>query len=282
MKERFDCDENIKLVFAGEEQKTAGSFWGPVARCEYILHYVLSGEGYCNCGGKTIKIGEGESFMLFPDELAKYWADSKNPWHYVWINFRGNGADSIVSKTAFTPENRVAPFLPLYTMYPFFKQAVDAYFNESSEMMSAYSHLLLAQYTKLFPSKISNSDDNDPHRIVGEYMASNYTYQGLTVKEIATNCHISRSQLFRICKSDYGCSPIVRLTQLRVEQAKHWLEVTDHPIGSIASSAGFSDAMYFSKIFMRYVGMSPSDYRKASAEQRRKLSPPSSKSKHSD
>ncbi len=254
-------NNHLAFIFAGEEQRAPGSFYGPIMRNEYVLHYILRGEGFVKCGGKTIKVSEGQSFILFPNELAKYYADIVNPWHYTWVNFAGDEADSIIAQTAFSPTNRVAPARPLYEVYPLYEDAVSAYYMPSEPMKNAKLHLLLAHYTQFFPADKQEVEKSTADAVI-EFMQNNYMFENMNVETIASRLNISRSQLFRICKNSRGCSPIQYLTDLRIKQAMMWLETTDHPVSSIAGSVGISDAMYFSRLFTEKTGLSPTEYRK--------------------
>ncbi len=254
-------NKHLAFIFAGEEQRAPGSFYGPIMRNEYVLHYILRGEGYVKCGNKIDKVSEGQSFIMFPNELVKYYADIVNPWHYIWVNFSGDEANNLIAQTAFTPTNRVSPARPLYEIYPLYEDAVSAYYMPSEPMKNAKLYLLLAHYTKIFPNDKQEIEKNTADAVI-DFIQNNYMYADINVETLASRLNISRSQLFRICKSSQGCSPIQYLTDLRIKQAMTWLETTDHPIGSIASSVGIPDAMYFSRLFAEKVGITPTEYRK--------------------
>ena len=63
--------------------------YGPVLRSGYLIHYILSGNGYYKVSQKTYRLGKGDAFLICPDELIYYEADKKNPWTYTWIGFQG-------------------------------------------------------------------------------------------------------------------------------------------------------------------------------------------------
>jgi len=58
-----------------------------------------------------------------------------------------------------------------------------------------------------------------------------------------------------------GLSPIDYLNRFRVVQARHLLDEGGMNITEIMNAVGFRDSSYFSRIFRREVGMSPSAYR---------------------
>lgn len=72
---------------------------------------------------------------------------------------------------------------------------------------------------------------------------------------------IDRSYLSGIFKEVMKMSPQEYLLHYRVEQAEILLKETDRKIGDIAELVGYADAMTFSKMFKKYKGMSPQQYR---------------------
>ena len=92
-----------------------------------------------------------------------------------------------------------------------------------------------------------------------DYIAANYSYP-ITVDSIADYVGISRSQLFREFKKYLDLSPKEYLTNYRIKRACHLLKTTSLSITSIAYSIGYDNSMYFSKVFRREKGMTPTDY----------------------
>lgn len=73
---------------------------------------------------------------------------------------------------------------------------------------------------------------------------------------------MSRTQLHRLFKDEYGVSPIRYLTGRRVELSKKLLKNENLKLSEIAETLCFSDAKHFSKTFLKYEGILPSEYRK--------------------
>ena len=74
---------------------------------------------------------------------------------------------------------------------------------------------------------------------------------------------INRSYLYTVFKDKSGISPKEYLTRFRVRQAKSLLKETALPVSAVAASVGYEDNLYFSKVFRRVSGISPTEYRKA-------------------
>ena len=67
----------------------------------------------------------------------------------------------------------------------------------------------------------------------------------------------------KMFKQNIGKSFIVYLNELRIEKAKKLLSRPEINIKDISAEAGFRDANYFTRVFKRMVGMTPSEYRNA-------------------
>ena len=62
-------------------------------------------------------------------------------------------------------------------------------------------------------------------------------------------------------KKEVGISPHKYITDVRIRQAKYLLEYSDLNINEVSVSVGFEDALYFSRMFKKYTGVSPQKYK---------------------
>lgn len=82
-----------------------------------------------------------------------------------------------------------------------------------------------------------------------------------TLKEMAEQCGIRRTQLNTVFQKLTGCTPMEYLSRLRMERAKTLLRETDMKIIDIAFECGFSSSQYFANTFKHAAGLTPSEYR---------------------
>jgi len=73
---------------------------------------------------------------------------------------------------------------------------------------------------------------------------------------------VSENHLSRIFRRELGISPWDYLNRYRIKQAKELLTNTQDSITSVALRVGFNDPAYFSRVFRKQVGQSPSTFRK--------------------
>jgi YesN/AraC family two-component response regulator len=89
-----------------------------------------------------------------------------------------------------------------------------------------------------------------------------HIYGNLTMQDIADEFKLSASYISRIMKKYYNISPIEYYNKLKIVEAKRL--ITEHQemlIKEIAEILGFYDQHYFSKVFKKYHGLSPLEYK---------------------
>ncbi len=94
------------------------------------------------------------------------------------------------------------------------------------------------------------------------YLHQNYVEASLSRQELAAAIGTSKQHLDRIFGKEMQLSVIDYLNRLRIEHAKQRLIATADDITMIATEVGYNDSAYFSRVFRKLVGTSPSDYRK--------------------
>lgn len=82
------------------------------------------------------------------------------------------------------------------------------------------------------------------------------------IDQIAEHFYISKYHLCRVFKSAMQVTLIDYLNQVKLKNARKLLEITESNIGQIAQQCGYNSVAYFSSIFKRSTGYSPSEYRK--------------------
>ncbi len=93
-----------------------------------------------------------------------------------------------------------------------------------------------------------------------DYIRAHYQRR-LTLEEIAQQVYVSPSYLSRLFKKEIGCTVIELLTKVRVEEAKKVFHNPKYTVRQVAAEIGFEDANYFSKVFRRIEGITPSEYK---------------------
>ena len=101
-----------------------------------------------------------------------------------------------------------------------------------------------------------------------DYISEHFA-EHLTLEKISEQFFISKSSLSHIFKKETGLSPIQYIIQRRIGEAQSLLVETSLQIQEIEFRLGFNDSAHFSKMFKKYVGVTPKEYRKHFSERRR-------------
>jgi len=93
-----------------------------------------------------------------------------------------------------------------------------------------------------------------------EYIRQNYRNK-LTIDDIAQEVYLSSCYVSRIFKQSLGCTLMEYLTQIRVEEAKTMLKNPKYNVMQAAEESGFEDPGYFTRVFKKLEGITPSRYK---------------------
>ena len=94
-----------------------------------------------------------------------------------------------------------------------------------------------------------------------EYIETHYS-QGLTLEDLAAVVGMNPKYFCRVFRSLTHHSPVDYLNFYRIEQAAHMLDSTELSITEVGNRCGFWESSYFTKVFRKYKGMTPLQYRR--------------------
>ena len=89
--------------------------------------------------------------------------------------------------------------------------------------------------------------------------------ESLDVSQIAHSANLSQRECLRCFQKTIGIPPIQYLLKYRISVAARLLTSSDMPITTICNDTGFDSPSYFSKLFKRWMGCTPTSYRKAAS-----------------
>ena len=93
------------------------------------------------------------------------------------------------------------------------------------------------------------------------YFNENYNKQ-INIEEYAEKCHMSACWFINNFKKITKVTPMQYIVSLRITNAINLIENTDYNITEIANAVGYDNSLYFSRLFHKHTGMSPSEYKK--------------------
>lgn len=154
--------------------------------------------------------------------------------------------------------------------------------DSSDDIRNLYSRLLdmepdalrewLVSSSLSFRSKMINARNNSTKSFVvnaEEYVHNHYEEEGLSLDCVCEALGVSNSYFSTIFKKETGNSFIRYLTDYRMDRAASLLLETNEKSYMIAKKVGYTDPNYFSYVFKRRFGVSPSKYRTEHAENKK-------------
>ncbi|MBO4559396.1 MAG: response regulator [Lachnospiraceae bacterium] len=97
-------------------------------------------------------------------------------------------------------------------------------------------------------------------KIIAGFIEENYV-RDISLSDAANALHYSEPYFCKIFKDCFGKSFVLYLTELRVEKSKELLNDITVNVKDICTKVGFRDSNYYTKVFKRMEGMTPTEYR---------------------
>ncbi len=113
---------------------------------------------------------------------------------------------------------------------------------------------------RLSSIKIVDYDREMMSRLM-DFLENHISDCNLRIEDMASAVNLGRTVFFNKVKSIVGMSPIDFLRDLRIKRACEMITSSKLTISEISAAVGFNDQRYFSRVFKKETGMTPSEYR---------------------
>lgn len=234
---------------------------------QYIMIYCVDGAGWFEINEVRHKVSPNHFFILPKGKAHAYGSNPNNPWTIYWMHYDGEKAgffsEGLDKPTQLNPEKNSRIEERLHLFEEIFATLKNGYSKINLDYSISSLFHFLGSLKFLGAYRESLSAKNNQHDIVDDaihFMRENI-HKRMTLKEIADFTGFSPSHFSSLFLKKTGYSPLNYLSQLKIQQACHYLDFTDMKINQISALIGFDDPFYFSRIFTKMMGSSPSDYR---------------------
>ena len=236
----------------GEESCLPLHFRG-VSVCDYwILHYVVSGKGTLLIGDDVYEVSPSQCFIVRPFDHFFYQADEHDPWHYIWISFR---ADADMSPFA---DKHVISSQGLHSAFSRIMDAKDMRYGQQEYLSARIWDIVSLFYNSV---KAPISQKQEYVQKAKSYIEAHFT-EDIGVSEIADMLSLDRSYFSTLFKKTEGVSPGRYLTEYRMNVAYELITVAGYGVSDAAYAVGYNDVVSFSRMFKKFYGTSPVEYKK--------------------
>lgn len=134
------------------------------------------------------------------------------------------------------------------------------YTFRSGDELAALGYLLRIISALSVGNRSVLSETDKAVRSAADYINKHYTEE-IDYEALAANCNLSRSRFTHIFSDVFGAPPTQYQQNMRLEQAIELLQFSKLSVSEIAHRCGFRDPLYFSRVFRKVKGVSPTEYR---------------------
>lgn len=235
----------------------------PHGRIDYLLMYISDGKCYIVVDGEEKIVNKGSVVIYRPGEPHDYrFRQADNPTNH-WIHFTGSGCEDLFKKLGL--ENVYIVKLDHTSEIEYYFTRICEEFHRNNQnhdiicggMLMALLGLIAQQNNEVRSVPVSAQQIDE---IAGHIQT--YPQEELDLDMCAAHCNVSKSRFIHLFKEMTGMPPHRYMTTVRMRRAKEMLLHTDHRISEIAEMIGYADQNYFTRVFKKYTGMLPSEYRK--------------------
>lgn len=225
-----------------------------------VIEYVLRGTGIVSDGVMTERADAGKIYILRQGRDHDYCSDPKAPWIKMFLNLRGELAEHLLSSYGITGDLVING----EGMEHYFREMLDVAFDKALEDDEKSSMIAVTFYEFVISlsKKRSPRESVDPEMLVlRRYIAEN-SHRIVGNRELSTVIHRCEDHCVKHFKKAFGKTPYEYQIDEKLSSAKLILKNTNLPICEIAERLGYCDQHYFSNLFKKKCGVSPSEYRK--------------------
>ena len=246
---------DINPATCGYERCAPSHFYGPAVRSEYLLHFVVSGNGEFKTARGEYSLGAGDVFIIRPEEITYYEADRDDPWEYYWISFdSGVRLPSVIMHR----DHVFAPYLEELFVSAFEREDSTHGVGGYEEHLCSVIWEICARFKREEASVGRESAEDYVRRAIA--LMNSEMPDGVTVGQVADRLHLNRSYFTTLFTEVTGTSPGDHLKIMRMERAAGLLREGGYTVAVVAASVGYSDTFVFSRAFKAYFGVSPAEY----------------------
>ncbi|OLP46387.1 AraC family transcriptional regulator [Rhizobium oryziradicis] len=227
-----------------------------------VLQHTISGAGNLRYENTNHRVMPGQTLLVMVPHNHRYWLEAGGHWEFFWISMNGEEALRIHKAI-------LAATGPVLTLQ---EDTIEHLADCSRRLMSGGADMpghassiayeaAMALYDDVFGSHPVWSTEFRTMQKVIDYIANNLD-QPLSVAQLATISGLSRAHFSRVFAASEGMPPAEYVLHSRLKRAVKLL--TKGPnlsIKEISMMCGFEEQNYFSKVFRRHFGASPTEFR---------------------
>ena len=240
--------------------------WRPKGRVDWQLVYINAGEGHFILDGHEVIVPAGKMVLDQPKQEQHYYFLGKDQSQYWFVHFTGRQVKSILKHYEIPLDGYVLHTGISYEYEDLFKRMRDellecafCYEENLTYLLRELLILMNRRMNQDIPKVKGFVQDEIDH--ARDYFKDHYNEE-ISIEQYAASRNMSTSWFSKCFRDIVGVSPMKYILDQRIRNAQILLETSDFTITEIAHTLGYENPMYFSRVFHKAKGQSPSKYRK--------------------
>ncbi len=230
-----------------------------------ILIYCMEGCGTVELGGRVFPVEQGHVAAIPPGTPHIYRTDPARPWSIFWIHFDGHQAGSVLGSLGNGPKNPLLYLPDVNLLRQAFEEVyacLGYHFSDAGLLAMTGELIRLLGKVKLHYSHPQHHRKAVEDRILETIgFMQRHLDMPLALEDLAAQSGQSVPYYCKLFKERTNQSPMAYFIQLKIRKACELLDQTELGIKEIAGELGYDDPYYFSRLFRKIQGCSPSAYR---------------------
>ncbi|MCI8359103.1 MAG: AraC family transcriptional regulator [Lachnospiraceae bacterium] len=240
----------------------------PRGRVDYQILYVSAGTAHFHFDNEENEtlVTAGNMVLYRPKEFQKYEYYGVDKTEVYWIHFTGNDVKNILRSYGISDNMRVF-YVGTSLEFPrIFKRAITElqrcrpHYEEVLVLL--LRQLLIAIHRKVTKERNLSNEYLDTEMDIAAQYFNDYYNTDIRIEEYAVSRGMSVSWFIRNFKRYTQMTPMQYIVSIRIANAQMLLEGTSYTISEIGHIVGYDNPLYFSRLFHKQKGCSPSEYRK--------------------
>ena len=240
--------------------------WRPRGRLDYQLIYIASGKAHFHFDDKEEIVTAGHMVLYRPKEAQKYEYYAQDQTEVYWVHFTGGNVKNLLRSYGISDDTKVfycGSGLEYQHHFRLMIQELQLCRDDYQEMLEIHLRQMLIMLHRYLKSsaKIENGMIAEEIDKAMLYFNEHYN-ENISIEEYAASRHMSTSWFIRNFKQYTSSTPMQYILSIRISNAENLLENTEYNLTEISNIIGYENPLYFSRIFKKQKGLSPSEYRK--------------------
>lgn len=224
--------------------------------------YCTKGSGTLILDGKTYIIKPSMGFFL-PANYPHEYYPNEEIWDTHWVIPGGSAAEQIMKHFGFSKAG-VFEMSEIKTIEHIFRKMHEAIRDDSifgNYRAAGYLYDFLIELYRVTSSAATRKITSSAVLKAVDYINANYS-SSVTMEQLCLVAGVSEQHLCRLFRSALGSRPMEYVAKRRIQTAKELLNSSDYSVDEISERVGFCSGSYFCKLFKRYEGMTPTEFRR--------------------